>query len=221
MTTGKLFAAVLFGGVPVIATAQPSVNVDVGAGRSDIVAPRAPVEPVDVFYDVLSPYGSTEPFGPAGLMTETGRIAPLGIATTMVGAGAYPTAKASGRSSADPGIYPVSDGSVGNDFFPQTFFPQTGKGSEAAKATVRNRCGDAFCAIQIQSSTRRYEVYWISGCDTFRLSHFKGRFFAHNGGSLTVDLLDSSRKVIARLWGGGKTMVNWDEVYYIRTCNRS
>jgi hypothetical protein len=115
----------------------------------------------------------------------------------------------------DPAIYPVSDGQVGNDFF-----PQTGRGSEAAKATVRNKCSDAFCTMQIQSSTRRYEVYWTSGCDTFRLSRFKGRFLAHNGGSLTVDLLNSSRKVIYRLWGGGKTTVNWDRVYYIRTCNR-
>ncbi|WHZ25807.1 MAG: hypothetical protein OJF51_000602 [Nitrospira sp.] len=129
--------------------------------------------------------------------------------------GTYSAAAESARSTADPAVYPESDGQMGNDFF-----PPTGKGAEAAKAAVRNRCSDAFCTIQIQRSTRRYEVYWLSGCDTFRLSHFKGRFLAHNGGSLRVDLLDSSRKAIYRLWGGGKTRVNWGPVYYIRTCNR-
>ena len=120
----------------------------------------------------------------------------LAAVLSVLSTGAYPAAAASARITADPAIYPVSDGHVGNDFF-----PPTGRGAEAAKATVHNQCSDSFCTIQIQSSTRRYEVYWISGCDTFRLSNFKGRFLAHNGGSLRVDLLDSSRRAIDRLWG--------------------
>lgn len=135
---------------------------------------------------------------------------------SVLSTGTYPAAAESARTSADPAVYPVSDGQMGNDYF-----PPTGKGAEAAKATVRNKCHDAFCTIQIQRSTRRYEVYWLSGCDTWRLSHFKGRFLAHNGGSLRVDLLDASRRVVYKLWGGGKTRVNWDPIYYIRTCNRS
>jgi hypothetical protein len=63
-------------------------------------------------------------------------------------------------------------------------------------------------------------VYWASGCDTFRLSGFKGRFLSHNGGSLRVDLLNRSRKVIRRLKGGAVVTVNWGPVFYIRTCNR-
>lgn len=133
----------------------------------------------------------------------------------VLSTGTYPAEAESARTTADPAVYPESDGQMGNDFF-----PPTGKGAEAAKATVRNRCSDAFCTIQIQRSTRRYEVYWLSGCDTFRLSHFKGRFLAHNGGSLRVDLLNKSHRPIYRLWGGGKTRVNWEPVYYIRTCNR-
>jgi hypothetical protein len=61
MTTGKLCLAALLGAVPAIATAQPSVNVDVGVNvgidRYDSIAPGDPVESVDVFYDQLSPYG--------------------------------------------------------------------------------------------------------------------------------------------------------------------
>src|SRR5262245_47697659 len=59
MKTGKLCLAALLGAMPAIATAQPSVNVDVNLGidRYDTVAPGDPVESVDVFYDQLSPYG--------------------------------------------------------------------------------------------------------------------------------------------------------------------
>ncbi len=135
---------------------------------------------------------------------------------SVLSTGTYPVAAESVRIAADPTVYPESDGQMGNEFF-----PPTGKGAEAAKATVRNHCSDSFCTIQIQSSTKRYEVYWLSGCDTFRLRYFKGRFLAHNGGSLRVDLLDASRRVVYKLWGGGKTRVNWDPIYYIRTCNRS
>jgi len=134
------------------------------------------------------------------------------LAILLGGMPAIATARPS--NTVPPGPYPVSDGQVGNDIF-----PQTGKGAQAAKTTVRNRCGDAFCTIQIQPN-REYVVWWLSGCDTFRLNQFKGRFLAHNGGSLTVDLLSSSRRPIYRLWGGSETIVNWDRVYYIRTCNR-
>src|ERR1044071_9023353 len=59
MKTGKLCLAALLGAMPAIATAQPSVSVDVNLGidRYDTVAPGDPVESVDVFYDQLSPYG--------------------------------------------------------------------------------------------------------------------------------------------------------------------
>jgi hypothetical protein len=137
----------------------------------------------------------------------------LCLAALLGGMAAIATAQPA--DAAPPGPYPVSDGHVGNDIF-----PQTGRGAQAAKATVRNRCGDAFCTIQIKPN-REYVVWFLSGCDTFRLNQFKGRFLAHNGGSLTVDLLNSSRRPIYRLWGGSKTTVNWDRVYYIRTCNRS
>src|ERR1044071_2275184 len=89
-------------------------------------------------------------------------------------------AAAQPSKSLAPGPYPVSDGHVGNDLF-----PQTGKGALAAQATVDNHCDDAFCTIQIKP-TREYVVWWLSGCDTFRLNQFKGRFLARNGGSLRV-----------------------------------
>jgi len=98
-------------------------------------------------------------------------------------------------------------------------FPLTAAGAREANKQVR-RCGDAFCTIQIDRRTTQYIVYELSNCDTWKLHRFKGRFLARNGGSLTVDLLNSSRRRIYRLWGGGQTVVNWDKVYYIRTCNK-
>jgi hypothetical protein len=113
-----------------------------------------------------------------------------------------------------PGPYPESDGHAGNDRF-----PQTGKGALAAQATVRKNCDDSFCTIQI-APNREYIVWSLWGCDTWRLNQFQGRFLAHNGGSLIVDLLNARRRPIYRLWGGSQTVVNWDKVYYIRTCNK-
>ena len=113
-----------------------------------------------------------------------------------------------------PGPYPESDGHAGNDSF-----PQTGKGALAAQAAVRHKCDDSFCTIQIQPN-REYVVWSLWGCDTWRLNHFQGRFLAHNGGSLVVDLLNARHHPIYRLWGGSESVVNWDKVYYIRTCNK-
>ena len=157
MISGKLCLVVLFGGMPPIATAQPSGNVD-----------------------------------------------------------AYPAAVASARTPLHPGPYPESDGYMGN-----YGFPLTAEGRRRANAQVRH-CGDAFCTIQINRDhgTTQYVVYELSNCDTWKLHQFKGRFLARNGGSLKVDLLNSSRKPIYRLFGGGETVVNWDKVYYIRTCNK-
>lgn len=66
-------------------------------------------------------------------------------------------------ASGDPAVYPESDGQIGNDFF-----PLTGKGAESAKATVRNHCSDSFCTIQIQPSTKRYEVRSTVSCERNR-----------------------------------------------------
>jgi len=111
---------------------------------------------------------------------------------------------------------------MGNDHF-----PKTRQGALDAQAAVLRKCGDAFCTIQFdilnqeRGGPPRYLWYQLTGCDTWHLNRFKGRFHAHNGGSLIVDLLDAKRNPIYRLWGGGSTVVNWDKVYYIRTCNKS
>jgi hypothetical protein len=135
---------------------------------------------------------------------------------TLLGAGLAMRAAEAKPTPLPPGPYPQGDGQASRDAW-----PKTPAGARGAQATVRDYCGDSFCTIQIDPTNRkRYLVYWLWGCDTWKLNHFQGRFDAHNGGSLIVDLLDRRRHSVYRLWGDGKTVVNWDKVYYIRTCNK-
>ena len=93
-------------------------------------------------------------------------------------------------------------------------------GARRARSFVHDRrqCGDSFCTIQRLSD--RYRAYRMSGCDFFDLYNFRGRFDAHNHGSLTVTFLDPVDRVIGRYAGGRHTPVRWGPVYAVRTCNR-
>src|SRR5947207_6175933 len=108
-----------------------------------------------------------------------------------------------------PGPYPEGDDGQS----PWDTWPKTPAGARGAQTTVHHYCDDQFCTIQIDpTQPNKYRVYFFRGCDTWKLNRFQGRFHAHNGGSLIVDLLNARRHPIYRLWGGGETIVNWDKV---------
>lgn len=134
-----------------------------------------------------------------------------------VSIGPDPAAAEPASADVNPGMYPESDGHFGNEFF-----PLNPSGAALAQMRVAN-CDDAFCTIQIQRyrGQVRYELMVVWGCDTWRLDQFSGSFHAKNGGTLTVHFLDASRRVIGRYWGGRHDVVDWDPVWFVRTCNRS
>ncbi|MGP3929547.1 hypothetical protein [Nonomuraea sp. KM88] len=104
-----------------------------------------------------------------------------------------------------------------------TYFwtPRTEAGAQAARLFVHSReqCGDAFCTIQ-EGTPGRYHIWRFSGCGRFTLQNFKGEWDTHNHGSLTVNLRNQQREIIARYAGGRSTNVVWDPYWHVSTCNR-
>ncbi|MEU4513673.1 hypothetical protein AB0G05_29595 [Nonomuraea wenchangensis] len=119
-----------------------------------------------------------------------------------------------GVAARTPRVYPQSDGR-----WRKVTFPLTAAGASAARNYVHDRakCGDAFCAITFDGSG--YAVFAFSRCDRFRLEHFHGYFDAHNHGSLTVELLDVNLDRNQWVYGGAPDLVDWEPVYFVRTCS--
>lgn len=117
--------------------------------------------------------------------------------------------------AASPHVRARTDGRVTH-----TDFPRTAAGLRLAGAFVHHPllCGDAFCTIQVFGN--KYRTYRISRCDTFDLFNFRGKYDAHNHGSLTVHFLDARGRVIGKYKGGTKDPVKWKPIYAVRTCNR-
>jgi hypothetical protein len=94
-------------------------------------------------------------------------------------------------------------------------------GAAAARAWIQNpaHCGNSFCLIHSYQA-REYRAYKLTGCTTYDLDNFTGRFHAKNHGTFNVHLLDESYRFLAEFWPGRYDDVDWRPVGKIRLCQR-
>ena len=92
-------------------------------------------------------------------------------------------------------------------------------GAAAARAWIQSpqHCGNSFCLIHSYQA-REYRAYKLTGCTTYDIDNFVGRFHAKNHGTWNVHLLDERYRFKAEFWPGRYDDVDWLPVGKIRLC---